>query len=154
MDGRHEFIRRMNKQNTSFAIRFNDVTGKIGLVIGALLFPFIFENIFAVGPLRAVEWTSLVYFSLALMTVSAAFLYWKGSLPSTVTLIFFTFLLLVGIELTTRLSLKAFADPGTLRELRDQCNWTYLDSSAYTGHPFIQFTGRPSVTLKGTGDAR
>src|SRR5262245_27361034 len=140
----------MQSKGIPFAIRFNAFAGKAGLLCAILLFPLVFQKVFAMGPLRTVEWNRLMTFSIFLMALSAACWYRKEKMPFVVTMALFVFLLLAGMELAVRLSLKLFADAGTLHTLSEECNWTYTDSSAYKGHPFIQFTGRPSVTLQGT----
>jgi hypothetical protein len=74
----------------------------------------------------------------------------RKNVTSGMSLVFFSLLFLILIELTARLSVKIVAGKDTIQTLREECNLTYLDGSAYKGHPFLQFTGNPSIALKGS----
>ena len=119
------------------------------MVTGLLLLPFVFEKIFAMGALRTGERDSLLTFSLLLIALSALFFFRRQKINATLALVFFSIVLLISVELIARLSVKVFGSSATIKTMREECNWTYLDSSAYAGHPFLQFTGKPAVALKG-----
>ena len=135
--------------NKDFSLRFIAFSAQAGLVVGLLLYPFVFEKIFSMGSLRSGEWNSLMTFSITLVALAALLYYFRRRVGSNVALVFFSIVLLISVELTARLSVKIFAGKTTIQSLREQCNLTYMDGSAYKGHPFLQFTGKPSVALQG-----
>ena len=140
---------KLQTEKTDFSTRFNSFVGKTGLLTGFLLFPFVFEKIFAMGALRSDEWDGLLIFCFTLLVLSVIIFIRRKNIHTTFSLILFAFLFLISVELIARLSVKIFAGSETIKSLREECNRTYTENIAYTGHPFLQFTGTPSIALKG-----
>jgi hypothetical protein len=141
----------MDQQPTGrdFGRRLNAFAGQTGLAVAVLLYPLIFQAIFSTGPLRAGEWQALTTTSITLGAIAVLFLLFRRRILPGLSLMFFSLLVLVSLELLVRFGVKVFASPARITALKEQCNSTYADLAAYSGHPFTQFTGTPSVQLKG-----
>jgi len=124
-------------------------TGKAGLIISILLCPPVFAFAFATGNLLDHEKSLLWIFSVLLALLS--FYTWKkkNRVSPGKSLLFFSILLLLSLEIIFRLYVHVFYSHDEKAGLTDKCNNTYPENTAYTGHPFLQFTGRPSRVLKG-----
>ncbi len=138
------------KNESDFTQRFTAFVGKVGVLIGCCLLPFLFKKFFATGTLRPNESHVLWLISFLLISFSSLFIFRKTKIPSSITLLFFTLIIFISFELAFRFSVKIFFSKESKNNLAEECNYTYPDLTAYIGHPFLQFTGRPNVRLKGS----
>lgn len=122
--------------------------GVLGMGEGVLLTPPVFSRVFAMAPLLPGEEVALWWSSGILLAVSALLAARRSSVKPEVVAIFLSGLMLVGIELTARLTVQ-LVTPSAKVELTRLAYRTYPDARAYRGHPFVQFTGNPSVTVIG-----
>lgn len=141
----------MNNQTEKkdFSVRFNSFLGKTGICFSILLFPFICGKLFTVGEFVYNESRYLLIASILLLCFSILFLFMKERIRATFSFLFFILLILMFIELVARTSIKLIANSEAKNKLSEQCNWSYPAHTAYVGHPFLQFTGKPSAALKG-----
>jgi len=122
--------------------------GCSGILAGVAFIPSIFSHLFSMWPLLPSEVTGLYCLSILLVAVSAFLIASRQRVNESVSLVFFGILLLVGIELAARMFI-VFFDPEVRTRLAIQGNRTYPQYTAYQGHPFLQFIGRPSISLQG-----
>ena len=122
--------------------------GCAGILAGVAFIPSIFNRLFSMWPLLPFEVTGLYSLSILLVAVSVFLIASRRRVNESVSLVFFGILLLVGIELAARMFI-VFFDPEVRTRLAIQGNRTYPQYTAYQGHPFLQFIGRPSISLQG-----
>lgn len=132
-----------------FQRQFFGFVSLIGLITSVLLIPFIFNRYLAVTPLLDREWEALAVFCGIMSGVAAITFLLRRKLPMWWALLYFGLLLLINLELGARLLVHYTISFEKRQALGDAANRTYLDYTAYKGHPFLGFTGRPSVELKG-----
>jgi hypothetical protein len=137
------------QKKAKFIRQFSRFTGVIGLVTAALLCPFVFDRYLAVSPLLKREYDSLIVFSGIVLAVSLVFLVFRKRMRAGWVLTGFTLFILIQIELAARLVIHYVAPVEKREALGASANRTYLEYTAYKGHPFLVFTGRPSVELQG-----
>jgi len=133
-----------------FKAKLNKFIAFAGIFVALLILPKVFHKFFAIGDLRDDERQGLYIFFIILLVISfLIFLKRKKINPST-TLIFFSALMLICIELAVRFYCNHFISAEKKQLLHDESNWTYPDATAYVGHPFLQFVGKPNVLLHGS----
>lgn len=117
------------------------------IVIGILLVPPVVNARFAMLRLldREGPWLWAASAGVILAGLYCRYGRWR---PRPVTLILFGVLLVITLELGVRLAIRHFA-PQSQLELSRWGNMSYDDLLAYQGHPFVQFTGKPSAALIG-----
>ncbi len=133
-----------------FLPRFNQFVGILGCCSGILLLPVIFAPLFSMGPMMKSEVLSLWVVTLIVLLISVLFILGKKKISAGRSLFYFSFLILLFIEISTRIGINIFASEGRKISLGEQSSYTYPLQSAYTGHPFTQFVGQPNIALKGT----
>jgi hypothetical protein len=115
------------------------IVGIIGLFFTLLISPPVFGRIFAMAPLLTNEIGGLWIFFLIMLSISVFFIFYRGRFSNELTLIFFSFLFLLFIELSVRLVVNVSS-----RRARDMlaglANRTYPEMTLYSGHPFMQYT--------------
>ena len=84
--------------------------------------------------------------SLLFIPFSGFMIFKPRVVPGFVSALFFGFLLLVGCEFSSRIFVNLFK-PNLKKEIATYAFRTYPLNQAYIGHPFLQFTGRPSASL-------
>lgn len=128
--------------------RVNRLTGGLGLFIGALLAPPVFSVLFSMAHLSPGNRIGLLAFCLIVLATSGAVLALRHRVRSEWSLLLAAALCLIGIELAARLTIVVFR-PDMKPGLAGLAARTYPEFMAYRGHPFVQFTGNPSVALRG-----
>jgi len=123
--------------------------GACGVLLSLTLFPVIFQRYFAVAYLLPNERSGLWLFFSVMMVCSLALILLKRKIHPRYVMLFFAVLFLVGIEQVTRLYVHYFYDTPTRDQLWKASYVTYPEYAAYQGHPFVAFTGMPSVALQG-----
>lgn len=119
-----------------------------GLVIAFCLIPPVFTSLFVMGPLINQEVLGLWGLSAAVVILSGfCFLLHKKAVEKY-ALLFVSVLLLISMDLSTRLYIVLFKPQSKIHMTR-LANRTYPAFMAYQGHPFLQFTGNPSRNLIG-----
>ena len=122
--------------------------GLIGIGVSILLTPPIFSSLFAMSALLEIEVVHLWLFSCLLFVCSCFVVMNRSTMKNEVALLFFTLLVLISIELGARLTV-VYVFPEKRSYLTKLANRTYPGFAAYQGHPFLQFTGSPSISLIG-----
>jgi hypothetical protein len=122
-------------------------TAIVAVIFALLLAPPVFNRAFAMEHLLAREELGLWLLSASLMLV-AAYGRWGGRRAQPVWGVVACILALTSVELAARLMVKVFF-PSQQLTLSRWGNMSYEDLLAYRGHPFLQFTGTPSVALIG-----
>ncbi len=123
--------------------------GVCGLIGSISLLPPIFNRYFAVAPLLENEVSGLWKFFVVICGISLYLILFKKRAKSGFILLFFSVLLLIGVEQFVRLYNHYFADEEKTEKMAKSSYATYPELMAYQGHPFLAFTGMPSVALKG-----
>ncbi len=123
---------------------FAFIIGIFGLAVSFIILPPIFSKTLAMSPLIMGETAALWIFSLALALISLFVLFYKGSKRLEISALFMGLLLLVCLELATRLFVVVVT-PGNRLKLANLGNFTYLEFSTTQGHPFIQYTRNPNL---------
>lgn len=133
---------------------FNVFIG-IGFIASSLIFvPYIFDGIFSFDGILQIESKYLWSASAGFLLSGILFLILKSLIKGGFAMTAFSILFVVWIELWFRLFVNIIASPQFISELSSQSNITYADQSAYKGSPFIHFTGRSNVELKGSDALR
>ncbi|MGH3055102.1 MAG: hypothetical protein ACRDL7_09015, partial [Gaiellaceae bacterium] len=116
--------------------------------MGALLLtPPVFNRAFAMGYLLDRERPGLWMLS-ALLLLAGGYCWIDGKRAAAVWSVSVVFLAMLSVELVARGMVK-IAFPSQELLLNHWGNLSYDDLLAYRGHPFLQFTGTPSVALIG-----
>jgi hypothetical protein len=138
-------------RKTKFRIKISkdasSIIGFIGIFFTILLLPPIFGRIFAVAPLLKGEIWGLWFFCLTLIIISLLLIFARGKRKNEISLIFFSFLFIVGIELGARFVVNVFFHRFKSR-LAELANRTYPECTLYTGHPFLQYIHNPDFVLE------
>ena len=117
------------------------------ITIGVLLAPPIFDRGFSMLHLldRERGWLWVASAAIVLAGLYGRFGRWRST---AVAFVLFNLLVLTTVELGARSAVRHFF-PQRQPELRQWSDMTYGDLFAYQGHPFLQFTGKPSAALRG-----
>jgi hypothetical protein len=117
------------------------------VAIGVLLAPPIFDRAFSMIQLLDRERPWLWAASVGLVSAGLYGRFGRWRLLA-ISFVLFNVLILTTVELGARAGIRLFA-PQRQLELSRWSDTTYNDLFAYQGHPFLQFTGKPSAALKG-----
>ncbi len=128
-----------------FEYKFIAFIGKIGVVISLFLFPPIFKPLFAVSAFVLSETLELWWFSSLLLLVSLALIFLAKKIKTGYAFLLFVFFLLISFELITRVYVSASYTDQAKEKLGKLANKTYNDFAIYKAHPFVAYTGNPSV---------
>lgn len=113
------------------------------LIVGLLLSPPVFDQMFSMVQLLEREKPGLWFLSVCLLALALLIRFgqWKG-----IAFLFLVFngLLTISIELGSRAIINLWPSSRSM-EFAHRGNISYKDFQAYRGHPFLQFTGRPSI---------
>jgi hypothetical protein len=139
-----------NSKEEIFKEKLNKFVAYAGIFVALLLFPKVFAKLFAMGDLRGKEIAWLYVLFIVLLSISIYIFIRRKKINVSRPLIFFGLLLLVGIELIVRCYCHFFIGKERVDLLRQESNWTYPENTAYVGHPFLQFVGRPNTLLHGS----
>jgi hypothetical protein len=132
-----------------FGQQFVGMVAGFSLATSCLLCPFVFDRYLAVSPLLEQEEQLLAVFSMLLFSIAVLFFLLRKRLKLGWVLFYFSCLALIQVELASRLMIHYFSSFERREELGIAANRTYLDYTAYKGHPFLVFTGRPAIELTG-----
>ncbi len=118
----------------------------LGIAAALLTTPPLFTRLFAVSFLLRREILGLWILALVLLAISLVLGLRRSPRRLELAAIFFAALLLLGLELAARFAVVGWMPHAKLR-LAQLANRTYPELMAYRGHPFLQFTGNPSVSV-------
>lgn len=124
------------------------VVGIIGLLLSIICVPLIFERGFAISPLSESTRAALWCFFVFLSALSCGIIAKPRAIPEPLILFFFGCLVLVSAEFSARLFIN-LAQPQLKKEIAKHVLQTFPENLAFVGHPFLQFTGRPSTAPEG-----
>ena len=133
----------------AFSVKLNIIIGFIGILIGLLLMPPIFSRYISLSPLIGSDEIWLWSFFSFLALMSLLLIFFKKRIKPEIGLLFFSFLLIISLEVGTRIYLGFVANPKLISQLGKLTYWTHPEYSAFVGHPFLQFTGRPAKIYEG-----
>jgi hypothetical protein len=134
----------------TFLPRWNILLSILLLITGVLMIPGISQELFSLAKLNHWERKWLSIFSFSFIIISIAIFLFRKVIPASVGMIFISLLFLITIEALFRVYILSVS-PGSVKpDLINQSNWTYSENMAYTGHPFLHFSGRENVALKGS----
>ncbi len=138
-----------NKDEINFSVKFKKFTGKLLLLQGVLLLPFICRPIFLFGSCLTVEYVMLFLFG-GILIVTGIWMIFGSKLPGDQVLTWlFGLSLLVYIELIFRITVNLVGGPVEQR-LKLWNEFTYPDKISYKGHPFLHYVGIPGQELRGS----
>ena len=140
----------LSKQaNTPIESKVNALVGRFGLILGILCIPYLFDKFIALSPLFANEVRNLWIFSAVLITISSLLIVMRNRVLPKRSLSYFGGLLYLSLEFLFRIYFNILGNHHTVAELIKLNYRTYNTHSAFVGHPFLQFTGRPSIEYEG-----
>lgn len=119
-----------------------------GAATAVLLAPPVFTRHFAMGFLLDGQATALWLASGGLLAASIYLAVSRSPRRLDRAALFFALLVLLGAELGARFYVAHFS-PAAQDRLAKLAQRTYPELMAYQGHPFLQFTGRPSRVVVG-----
>lgn len=122
--------------------------GGMALLFGLAIVPWWADMTIALAPPLAADVAPLWAIAIGFIVLGAATIRLRGR---RLTALMLPLLLLTGIEAASRIWLLAFCSQESVNESLAYAYGTYPERSAYVGHPFLQFTGRPRGSLSGIG---
>jgi len=133
----------------NFAVKINVLIGIVGVFSSILILPPVFSSFLAVSLLLKSELFGLWLFSGIMLFLSLLIILFRSRVNPNHSFLFFSFNLILALELSVRLYMHFFASSETLLLSSRTANETYPDLAAFRGHPFLQFTGKPLASMKG-----
>jgi hypothetical protein len=131
--------------SAGFEKKFISFTGKIGIFISLMLIPPVFVELFLVSGFVLNEKSLLWFYSVVLLVLSLALIIFPSNFKVSLSFAFFVLLFFILIELFTRLIVVSLYTDLEKRELGNFANKTYEEFAKYKGHPFLVYTGNPSM---------
>ncbi|MEM7586679.1 MAG: GDSL-type esterase/lipase family protein, partial [Acidobacteriota bacterium] len=140
-----EFAMKPSEESSAPAAlaRIPPFIGTIGVLVSLLLAPPVFSRLFAMSFLLASEQRALWLGCGLLLAASILVAVNPSRRRLDLAAGLFALLVLLGLELGARFAVAQF-QPEAKHRLAQLANRTYPELMAYTGHPFLQFTGNPS----------
>lgn len=131
-------------------IQFSKFTASLIIITGIIFIPQIFQRVFSFGDLLLQDKQGLIWSSVIFCLLGVLFFFSSKKTSIGLTLVAFSIVLLIWLELSFRLIVNIGAGEQFIRDMNFKSNVTYPEAQAYQGSPFMHFLGKPNNKLEGS----